>query len=61
MMYLAYVDAALYSIGISTEQLIYNVAERLIQDINQVKLVPWPPTVEIVAEGYVYHALKGKH
>ena len=46
----SYVEAALSSIGISTEQLIHNVAERLREDIKQIKLVPWPPRVEELEE-----------
>ena len=36
----------LLSIGITNEQLILNVAERLREDIKQIKFVPWPPRVE---------------
>ena len=46
----SYVEAALSSIGISTEQLIHNVAERLREDIKQIKLVLWPPRVEELEE-----------
>ncbi len=46
----SYVEAALSSVGISTEQLIHNVAERLREDIKQIKLVPWPPRVEELEE-----------
>ena len=46
----SYVEAALSSIGISAEQLIYNVAERLREDIKQIKFVPWPPRVEALEE-----------
>jgi len=41
---------ALSSIGISTEQLINNVAEQLREDIKQIKFVPWPPRVEQLEE-----------
>ena len=47
----SYVEAALSSIGNSAEQLIYNVAERLREDIKQIKFVPWSPTVEELEEG----------
>ena len=46
----SYVEAALSSIGISTEQLIHNVAERLREDIKQIKFVAWPPRVEELEE-----------
>ena len=46
----SYVEAALSSNGVSTEQLIHNVAERLREDIKQIKLVPWPPRVEELEE-----------
>lgn len=42
----SYVEAALSSIGVSSEQLVSNVAKRLRDDINSVKHVPWPPRVE---------------
>ncbi len=42
----SYVEAALLSIGVSSEQLVCNVARRLRDDINSVKHVPWPPRVE---------------
>ena len=41
-----YVEAALSSIDVSSEQLIHNVAERLRDDVMSIKLVPWPPRVE---------------
>ena len=44
------VEAALSSIGVSREQLVYNVAERLRKDIKSVKLVPWPSRVEELEE-----------
>ena len=42
----SYVELALSSIGISSEQLVWNVAERLRDDIKSVNLVSWPPRVE---------------
>ena len=45
-----YVEAALSFIGVSSEQLIRNVAERLRVDIMSIKLVPWPPRVEQLEE-----------
>ena len=44
------VEAALSSIGVSREQLVYNVAEQLRKDIKSVKLVPWPSRVEELEE-----------
>ena len=46
----SYVEAALSSIGVSSEQLVCNVAERLRDDIKSVKLIPWPPRVEELEE-----------
>lgn len=46
----SYVEAALSSISISSEQLVRNVAERLRDDIKLIKLVPWPPRVEELEE-----------
>ncbi|CAB1416359.1 unnamed protein product [Pleuronectes platessa] len=45
-----YVEAALSSIGVSSEQLVHNVAERLRDDVKSIKLVPWPPRVEQLEE-----------
>ena len=45
-----YDEAALFSIGVSGEQLIHNVAERLRDVIKSIKLVPWPPRVEELEE-----------
>ena len=46
----SYIEAALSSIGDSSEQLVCNVAKRLRDDINSVKLAPWPPRVEELEE-----------
>ena len=45
-----YVEAALSSIGVSSEQLVHNVAIRLRDDIKSVQLVPCPPRVEELEE-----------
>ncbi len=45
-----YIEAALSSIGVSSEQLVRNVAERLRNDIKSIKLVPWLPRVEELEE-----------
>ena len=37
----SYVEAALSSIGVSSEQLVCNVAEQLRDDIKSVKRIPW--------------------
>ena len=42
----SYVAAALYSNGISTEQIIHNIAARLREDIKKCKFVPWPLSFE---------------
>ena len=42
----SYVEAALSFISVSSQQLVCNVAERLRDDINSVKLMSWPPRVE---------------
>ena len=46
----SYVEAALSSIGVSSEQLVRNVAKWLRVDINSVKHVPWPSRVEELEE-----------
>ncbi len=46
----SYVEAALSSISVSSEQLVHNVAERLRDDIKSIKLVAWPPRVEELDE-----------
>ena len=46
----SYVEAALSSIGVSSEQLVHNVANRLRDDINSLQFVPWPPRVEELDE-----------
>ena len=46
----SYVEAALHSIGVSSEQLVYNVADRLRDDIKSIKLVTWSPRVEELEE-----------
>lgn len=64
----SYVEAALSSIGVSSEQLVRNVAERLRDDIKSVKIIPWPPRVEELEEEeelsplvvQLLSALKGK-
>ncbi|KAL8590504.1 hypothetical protein ACOMHN_010940 [Nucella lapillus] len=42
----SYIEAALSSIGVSSEQLVSNVAKRLKEDIKSIKLITWPPRVE---------------
>jgi len=39
----SYVEAALFSIGISNEQLVQNMTERFRKDIDPIRVVPWPP------------------
>ena len=46
----SYVEAALSAIGVSSEQLVHNVAERLKDDVKSIKLNPWPPRVEELEE-----------
>lgn len=46
----SYVEAALNSIGVSNEQLVHNVAERIRDDIKSIKLIRWPPRVEELEE-----------
>ena len=41
-----YVEAALFSIGVSSAQLVHNVAERLRDDIKTIKLIQWSPRIE---------------
>ena len=42
----SYVVVTLMSIGVSSEQLVHDVAERLKQDVKSIKSIPWPPRVE---------------
>ena len=46
----SYIEAALSSIDISSEQLVQNVARRLRDDTTSIKHVPWPPRVEELDE-----------
>ena len=46
----SYIEAALTSIGVSSEQLVCNVAKWLRDDINPVMHVPWPPRVDELEE-----------
>ncbi|KAK1894720.1 Serine/threonine-protein kinase ATG1 [Dissostichus eleginoides] len=65
----SYVEAAISSIGVSSEQLVQNVAARLRDDVKSIKLVPWPPRVEELEEEeelpplvlQLLSALQGKH
>ena len=65
----SYVEAALSSIGVSSEQLVCNVAQRLRDDIKSIKLISWPPRVEELEKEEEFSplvvqllsALRGKH
>ena len=46
----SYVEAAFSSIGVSSEQLVHNVAVLLRDDIKSLQFVPWPPRVEELEE-----------
>ncbi|KAL8608985.1 hypothetical protein ACOMHN_050452 [Nucella lapillus] len=46
----SYIEAALSSIGVSSEQLVSNVAKRLKEDIKSIKLITWQPRVEELEE-----------
>ncbi len=46
----SYVEAALSSCGVTSEQLVRNVADVLRNDIKSIQLVPWPPRVEELEE-----------
>jgi len=46
----SYFEAALSAIGVSTEQLVRTVAERIRDDVKSIKLTPWPPRVEELEE-----------
>ena len=46
----SYVEAALSSIGVSSEQLVHNVAKRLRGEVQSTKLLAWPPTVKELEE-----------
>jgi len=46
----SYVEAALSSIGISSEQLVSNVSERLNDDVQAIQVIQWPPVVAQLEE-----------
>ena len=46
----SYIEAALFSIGVSSEQLVLNVAERIRNDVKSTKVLPWPPRIEELGE-----------
>ncbi|KAL8562136.1 hypothetical protein ACOMHN_041971 [Nucella lapillus] len=46
----SYIEAALSSIGVSSEQLVSNVAKKLKEDIKSIKLITWRPRVEELEE-----------
>ena len=45
-----YIECAVNSLGISTDQLLHNLAPRLSENIKSVPTVPWPPTIEELEE-----------
>ena len=47
----SYVKAVLSAIGVSSEQLVCNVAEQLKDDVKSIKLKLWPPRVEELGGG----------
>jgi len=46
----SYIEAALSSTGVSSEQLILNVADRVRNYVKSTKVLPWPPRVEELEE-----------
>jgi len=45
-----YIEAALSSIGVSSEQLVLNVAEQIRNDVKSTTVLRWPPRVEELEE-----------
>ena len=46
-----YIEAAISSFGISDEQLLQNVVQRLSKKIKDASTVPWPPRIDHLEEG----------
>ncbi|KAK5931544.1 hypothetical protein CesoFtcFv8_000168 [Champsocephalus esox] len=46
-----YIEAAILSLGISDEQLLQNLAQRLSKKIKDTTTVPWPPRIDHLEEG----------
>ncbi|KAI9517797.1 hypothetical protein NQZ68_000966 [Dissostichus eleginoides] len=46
-----YIEAAISSLGISDEQLLQNLAQRLSKKIKDTTTVPWPPRIDHLEEG----------
>ncbi|KAK1894270.1 putative fatty-acid--CoA ligase fadD25 [Dissostichus eleginoides] len=46
-----YIEAAISSLGISDEQLLQNLAQRLSKKIKDTTTVPWPPHIDHLEEG----------
>jgi len=46
-----YVDAAMSSLGISDEQLLQNVAQRVSKRVKSAPTVPWPSNIDDIEEG----------
>ena len=46
----SYIEAAITSMGVSDEQLMSNLMKRLIEEVKAVGTVPWPPSVDELAE-----------
>ena len=46
----SYVEAALSAIGVSSEQLVQNVAKRIKDDVKSIKLISWPAQIEELEE-----------
>ena len=46
-----YVDAAMSSLGISDEQLLQNVAQRVYKRVKSAPTVPWPSNIDDIKEG----------
>ena len=45
-----YIECAVNSLGISTAQLLQNLAPRISENISSAPTVPWPPTLEYLEE-----------
>ena len=45
-----YIETALTSIGVSSEQLIENLTKRIISNVKETGTIVWPPTVDELEE-----------
>ena len=46
----SYIEAALTSMGVSSDQLVSNLSKCIVEDVKSTGTVPWPPTVDELEE-----------